>query len=160
MVEPESYSMFIFPFAASSTGNCVHSSWGTDVVSLICVTRYSSAGRGCLGFAWSVSFSLLLPVDSDSCLRWRCLFLSLSLSSRGFLLCSGVLILFSDRSFFFQHSSRLCPLFLHAEQNLFMTFVRGFSGFGKALLLLRQSRPWCPLFPHLKHLALFRSDRE
>jgi len=156
MVEPELYNIFIFPFVASRTDNLVHSNCGTDVISLICATRYSSADRDCLCFAWSGSLSLLLPVNSDSHLWWRCFFLSPWLSSRGFFLCSGDLTLFPGRSFLFQHLSQLCSVFLQFEQNLFTTFTRNFSGFGKAYLLLRQSRP---LFPHLKHLALFRSDR-
>jgi len=65
MVEPESYNIFIFPFAASRIDNLIHSNCGTDVTPSMC-TRYSSAGHGCLCFIWSGLLSLL--VDSDSSL--------------------------------------------------------------------------------------------
>jgi len=129
---------------ASHTGNFTISSSGFACaygLSLIWVTRYSTAGRGCF-FLASSSLSLLPLVDSKSCFFCRDYLRSLSLSLRVFFLCSEGFTLIPGRPFRCQHSSQLCPVFLQCLQYLFIAFTcEGFSGFGSAYLLLRQSRP-------------------
>jgi len=147
MVEPELYNIFIFPFAASDIGNLVHSNWGTNVTSLTCVTQYSSAGRGCLCFAWSGPLSLLLPMDSDSRLWWRCFFLSLWLSSHGFFLCSGGLI--SEPLLFASAFVAAMPdffaiwaKFIYNIYSLYPVLVKRFYCFGSRVRDVRFSRIW------------------